>query len=76
MVTWSAADFYAAWLTRMRSEPEERRGQAFFNTLERFDPSLAAMISGTAVDPFYKDHRIKVCADLLFGYGNEWDWSA
>lgn len=30
-------------------------GQAYYNTLERFQPNLAAWILGTDVDPYYKE---------------------
>lgn len=62
---WTETDFCREW--QKRKEKGERKGQAWFNTLYQFDPELADMIRGTAVDPFYKDHRVKVAHDLIFG---------
>lgn len=38
--------------------PQQRWGQALFNTLCRVDPGLGRELTGTGADPFYSDSRV------------------
>lgn len=50
---------YLSYVQRyMEMAPQQRRGQAHFNVLYIGHPSIANMIRGTDVDPFYDDNRI------------------
>lgn len=50
---------------------DERRGQAYFNSLEEAAPTLAEEIRGTYVDPFYNDELL---VQFLHRVHTSWDW--
>lgn len=50
---------YLMYVARyMRLNPQQRRGQAHFNVLYIGHPSIANMIRGSEIDPFYDDSRL------------------
>lgn len=55
---WAAGTYRAA-------RPEQRWGQALFNTLHEHDPQLAAELCGTPADPFYDDARVPAFMDAV-----------
>lgn len=48
------------------SHPQQRDGQALFNTLFVNFPEVAEAIRATSVDPFYKDDRIPECYEFIY----------
>jgi hypothetical protein len=40
------------------SNPTQRRGQAYFNCLDKHASELAHSVTGTDFDPFYDDKKI------------------
>lgn len=54
----SYGDFTSAVRNRFVSHPNERRGQATFNTLFATRPDLAEKVRATNLDPFYDDSKL------------------
>lgn len=50
---------------RFLSNPDERLGQAYFNTLSVHRPDLAEQIRGRGLDPFHMDSRLTEFLDHL-----------
>lgn len=51
------ADFLSAAAQYHRDHPQQRRGQAYFNTYAITYPAQANRIRGTVSDPFNRDDR-------------------
>jgi len=43
---------------RLRERPQERAGQAAFNSLNEIRPDLSERVRTTGLDPFYQDDRL------------------
>lgn len=55
------------WNEYMRGHPEYRMGQALFNSLQDYHPTIANAVRGRRhLDPFYRDENIGDC--LTFAY--------
>lgn len=53
---------YANWIPKANEyrveHPEQRLGQAMFNSLEQHRPDIANMVRATHADPFYDNKRL------------------
>jgi predicted alpha-1,6-mannanase (GH76 family) len=50
--------FVDAWGESMTMNPNWRRGQAFYNTLDAYDPATAEALRVSNVNPFYDDSNV------------------
>jgi hypothetical protein len=50
--------YFEAARATLREHPEQRPGQAAYNTLAVLHPDLAEQVHGTERDPFYIDKRL------------------
>lgn len=50
---------------RLKENPNEREGQALFNTLFEYEPRFADSIRGTNNDPFHDDSIIDSCLEYF-----------
>ena len=51
----SYQDFLVVVKQAEQENPQSRRGQVWFNTLQVYRPDLAYQLMGTPLDPFYRD---------------------
>lgn len=51
--------FWLAFNQYWADHPQQRAGQALFNTLSHHKPALAKKLQGTRKDPFYTDDRFE-----------------
>lgn len=54
---------------RRLNYPNERKGQAYFNTLHEMRPDLSEQVRGSHIDPFYRDEVIE---NFLSFVGGNW----
>jgi hypothetical protein len=60
---------YLARCEAIKAEhPEWRRGQVYFNELNRINPGLADYIRTTPGDPFYKDDNLQPFLVIVWSY--------
>jgi len=52
-------------LTYQKENPQERDGQAFFNTLHKKYPQIAEEIRGGEYDPFHVDAKLGECLKFV-----------
>lgn len=44
--------------TNLQKHPEQRFGQAVFNTAHEFSPEIARDLQSRDIDPFYKEDKV------------------
>ena len=51
-------EWLAYALKYIKDHPEQRQGQAYYNSLHAHRPDIAYSLTGTVFDPFYNNARL------------------
>lgn len=65
ILEWAYGPAARTSFEQFRINSVQRVGQAFMNTLYKFDPDEYNRLSGSIYDPFYIDTKIRVAIDKL-----------